>query len=182
MKKLGGLNAKLVVLLISLLGVAAVIFVALVVIPFVAQEQLPFEVLDEGPGGQGYEGWVPALVIVASQNDVQSPEPGIEFRPNVIEHLNAIDYSQFFAILVLHGRVGDAGYSVNVQQVGQFNGKVTVLAEFIRPPPGTLTIPVFTSPFQLIKVSKGSGLSGEVRFVLRSRNKGVLAETTVQMP
>jgi len=83
--------------------------------------------------------------------------------------------------LVLHGHVGSTGVSVIVEQITRQDKEVVVQAKFVRPAPGTRTMPAFTSPYHLVAVSKQGKWGQQIRFVLVTDSEEV-AETSHFIP
>lgn len=134
-----------------------------------------FQFLGNGfQAGLGKETWpctrlekeAPALVVIANPQDLINPDLGVHFASGLGAPLRALDYRHSFAVLVLQGLKGSGGYRVNVQQVSRRGNRVTVQAEFIELGPGEGRTLGFTSPYQLIAITKGPAWEPVNRFEL----------------
>jgi len=146
--------------------------------------ELPFETIAQGDGfytGQGYGREEPNLLVIAGPDEVEKPGLGVQFPLEIVDQLRQLDYDRYFAILVLHGHVGSTGVSVIVEQITRQDKEVVVQAKFVRPAPGTRTMPAFTSPYHLVAVSKQGKWGQQIRFVLVTDSEEV-AETSHFIP
>lgn len=129
-----------------------------------------------------YEEEKPELFVIAKNDEVDALVPTVLAEdPTLTDELRKLDYSRFFAILVLQGLKGQGGHSVTVQRIVRQNDQVNVYAEFTNPEPGTRRIQAFTSPYHLITVSKQSEWGQQMDFVLVVDSEEV-AETSLFIP
>jgi hypothetical protein len=147
-------------------------------------QDLPFETIARGDGfytGQGYGREEPNILVIAGPDEVDKPGLDVQFPSEVVHQLRQLDYNRFFAVLVLHGYVGSTGVSVTVQQITRQDKEVTIQANFVRPGPGTRSMPAFTSPYHLVAVSKRGEWGQQIHFVLLTDDEEV-AETFHLIP
>jgi hypothetical protein len=147
-------------------------------------DKLPFETMSQADGfdtGRSYGGEEPALLVIATRDEIEKPDLDIQFSSELTDQLLNIDYNHFFAVMVFHGRIGSTKVSITVEQVTRQGKEVTINANIVRPAPGTRSNPAFTSPYHLIAISKEGKWSQDVKFVVVVDGKPV-AETTHFIP
>lgn len=139
-------------------------------------QDLLFETIDQdksGPSGRGYGEEEPNLLIIAGSEEVDTPELDIQFPPALAEQLRALDYDRRFVVVVLRGLLvsSSPAYTVETRQVTRYGEKVVLKVHFGEPEGGSY--PAFSSPYQVIAVSKEGEWSREIRFVLEVDGKEV---------
>ncbi len=128
--------------------------------------EIPFQTIAEGVGGLGYESKKPALIIMTRPEAFESLALDVTFPPDLLEKVSSLDYEQYFVVLVLQGLQGTSGYHVAVQHIVQEGDQIFIQADFIQPELNTMVLPVLTSPYHLIAVSKEGFQNLQVNFLL----------------
>jgi hypothetical protein len=85
-----------------------------------------------------------------------------------LEQLNALDFTQYAAIVVFQGLKGSNGYNVVIEQIGVRDNTLVVVAQFWQNPPLAPSGAVMTSPYHLVRIVKDNQLSTEVNTELYS--------------
>ena len=120
-------------------------------------------------------------MVIASPQDLITPDLGIHFASGLGDPLRALDYTHTFAVLVLQGLKSNGGFEVIVQQATRQGDRVTIHADFVEPAMGTRRTAGFTSPYQLIAVAKDSTWEPVTQVELVVKEKTV-AEATHSIP
>ncbi len=129
-------------------------------------QALRFETIDRDNdvAGLPYESSKPGLIVVAQPQEVDSLTGLINENARV--NLQTLDYSDYFALLVLQGRKPSGGYKTNITRVTRSENTVTINVEFMEPRPDEEKIAVETFPYQLIQVRKIGTWGQEITFNL----------------
>lgn len=99
---------------------------------------------------------------------------GSMISPKAQMQVQNMDFSQYFAVAVFQGVKPTSGYDIEIKKVTQIGSAVIVYAHFVIPEPMDTTQQIETSPYQLLKVSKGD-LHGQVEFTLRADGTAVVS-------
>jgi len=135
---------------------------------------LSFEIIEQKdwPGTtQFYELREPGLIIISSLEDMKNLNGMITEEAKA--KLQVLDYSNYFALLVLQGLKPTTGYKANVDRIARYEGLVKIFAQFQEPKPDEKKADAVTSPYELIQVHKSGIWGQEVMFNL------IVNETTV---
>lgn len=135
---------------------------------------LPFEIIEQKdwPGtNQFYELREPGLIIISSLEDMKNLNGMITEEAKA--KLQVLDYSNYFALLVLQGLKPTTGYKANVNRITRLGDTVNIYADFLGPKPDEEKAPEETSPYHLVQVQKSGIWGQEVMFNL------IVNETTV---
>ena len=131
------------------------------------EDTLPFETIGQkewSGTGKPYELREPNLVIIS--------------RPEEVDHLNgwitedarnkllAVDYSDYFALLVLQGLKPSTDYKVSINRITRIESIVNIYVEFLEPEPNKSVGAMETSPYHLVKVQKTGSWGQEITFNL----------------
>jgi len=162
--------------------IALPVLILAVLAALLLEQALPFgvlffETIDQKLSGLHYMEKIPAIMVIASVEEVGDPGLGVRFPPDVLQRLESIDYRRYFVLCVFQGRHDSTGPRVEIQYLLRQGNTITVQAEFTRP---QLTNPATSSPYHLVRVPKGQ-LSGTYSFILRSET-GETAEATHTIP
>lgn len=162
----------------NLLGLMMLLFTLAACKP--QSEELSFETIAQSDGfytGRGYGGEEPALLVIASPEEIDKPGLDVQFPSELADQLRTLDYTRNFVVLVLQGQKRSTGYAVTVKHIVRQGNQVTIEAEFVEPSPDTFRKPAFTSPYHLVAVSQEGQWGQEIKFVLVVNGETV-AETT----
>lgn len=122
------------------------------------------ETLSDAGGYEAYTEDTPALLIIASPEDIDRPNMAIAFSDTTKANLRQVDFEQAFAVFVFHGEAATSHYGVTVQEIHRVGNKVVIEAHF-REPEG-FVFHIVTSPYHLISVNKAGRWGRHIRFVL----------------
>lgn len=139
---------------------------------------LPFETIEQKEWAgteKPYESREPNLMIVSRLEEVDNLSGLITDEAKT--QLQTVDYSNYFALLVLQGWKPNTGYKVTITHIARIENDVNIYAEFIEPEPDTAVSPAVTSPYHLVKVQKVGNWGQKVTFNLVSSNKPVISFT-----
>ena len=192
MKRLQGLRRRLLILV----GCLAIALFALPgcggtgtpVLPVTPSEdgssqELSFTTLVQDSFGVVYEAEEPGLLVFSQLQDLE----GLELNPpgGQAEDLRALDFAQYFALLVLEGQKNNLSYGeiVTVTQVLRRGEQVIVRARF----PGPVSeheplSPMVNSPYHLVAVRKAGSWGDDFQFVLENEAGESVAQTTHFIP
>lgn len=116
------------------------------------------------PMEYSYKGSVPQLWIVTAP-DIDSLLQD-QLDPSYLELIRQTDFSVSFIAVIYQGQKGSTGYLIEVTDVQQKDNTITIYAQFHEPAPDSLTNPLITSPYYILKVEKTESIKGEFTFVL----------------
>jgi hypothetical protein len=108
----------------------------------------------------------PALMVIASPQDLITPDLGIHFAAGLGDPLRTLDYSHKFAVLVLQGFKTSGGYRVMVQNVTRTGSLVSIQATFVTLLPDHARTWGTTSPYRLAIIEKDPTWESVNRFEL----------------
>jgi hypothetical protein len=108
----------------------------------------------------------PALMVIASPQDLITPNLGIHIAAGLGDPLRTLDYSHKFAVLVLQGFKTSGGYRVMVQNVTRTGSLVSIQATFVTPLPDHARTWGTTSPYRLAIIEKDPTWESVNRFEL----------------
>jgi len=89
--------------------------------------------------------------------------------PDAIEakrKLKELDYSRYFALLVLEGAKPSTGYSVKITSITSSGNVVTVYADFLETPENMERAAMVTYPYYLVAIEKPGEWAETVTFNL----------------
>lgn len=116
------------------------------------------------PGSYRYENATPRMIVIANRDSLRSLQN--QLRPPHFELVANIDFSTCLVIVIYQGEKGSTGYSVEVTDVQREDNTITIYAQFHEPAPDSLTNPLVTSPYCILKVQKPESVKGEFTFIL----------------
>jgi hypothetical protein len=91
-----------------------------------------------------------------ARNDPKKPAPEVDFSKETV-------------LFVCAGQKRSGGYTIEIRDVREVNGKTEVLVTSKEPKPGGFNISALTAPFQIVAVPR---ITGEVKFVEAGKKAG----------
>lgn len=137
---------------------------------------LPFETFEQKEWAgtdKPYESREPNLIIVSRLEEVDNLNGLITDEAKA--KLQAVDYSSYFALLVLQGWKPTTGYKASINRITRIENTVNIYAEFLEPEPDKAVSPAVTSPYQLVKVQKAGSWGQDVTFNLIVGEKSLVS-------
>ncbi len=128
---------------------------------------LAFETLEqeEWAGTENpYESREPSLIVVSLPEEIDKLSGFVSEESQA--ELQALDYANHFALLVLQGWKPTTGYKVNVVRVTRLKDAVNVYADFIEPKPDEEKGDMVTAPYHLIQIPKMESWGKDITFTL----------------
>jgi|GEM_PF-885372 len=93
-----------------------------------------------------------------------------------------LDTAQEVAVGVFQGVKPTGGYTVEVSSVRARGNTVEVAVRLTEPSPGSMVTQAFTSPYQLVKISRSElGIRGQARFMMLDGAGNRLAEADISL-
>ena len=135
--------------------------------PAPTEATLPFETIEQkelAGTGKPYELREPGLIIISRIDEVNNLNGLITDEAKA--KLQAVDYSGYFALLVLQGWKPTMGYKVSIDHIARIENTVNIYAEFLEPEPDKEISPAETSPYHLVKVQKTGNWDQDITFNL----------------
>jgi len=141
-------------------------------------QELHFEVLDQGDGlccgwSPGEE---PALLVIASREEVDAPAFSLQFQPSLADELRALGYDRNFVVVVFRG-----GQSVSApelipetREVVRDGNEVKLKTHFGQVNSAKGVRPAGSSPYQVLAVFKEGRWGRRIRFILELDGKEVV--------
>jgi hypothetical protein len=148
------------------------------------QIELPFETIAKSEGfGTGRSPADPNFLVITEPEKVASPGLDMRFPSDLAEQLRAVDYQRTFVVAVFRGTLTGTSPELDVEvlRVVRNGDDVVVQARFGELEPGKLILPGFSSPYQVVAVTKVGEWSGEIRFVFEVDGEE-MAERTYFVP
>lgn len=149
-----------------------------------SSQELSFTTLVQSAFGVVYEAEEPGLLVFSQPQDLEGLEELISAE-DLAEDLRALDFDQYFALLVLEGQKNNlrSGKKVTVTQVLCRGEQVIVRARF----PGPVSeheplSPMVNSPYHLVAVRKAGSWGDDFQFVLENEAGESVAQTTHFIP
>jgi hypothetical protein len=140
---------------------------------------LPFETIEQDAyavdTGILYDYHEPGMVIISRVEELDNLDGLVSTAG--FRQLQALDYSQYFALAAFQGRKGSIGYDIQVNRISRLGNTVNVYAQLNAPPPDTAVGATVTSPYHVIKVQKSGSWNQDITFNLFSGNKLVASLT-----
>jgi hypothetical protein len=129
---------------------------------FIGPEQLSFEVIDQGENfwnGTRDEADEPDFLVIASAEEIDSPEFGIEFPPGLADTLRQVDYGESFVIIALRGQLHSTSdeSTIDVQEIGRADSEVVIQASLGHPDVGSVIQMAYSSLLGFGRFKQGSG-------------------------
>lgn len=121
---------------------------------------------------------VPNLIVIASPGEISPPIPEFEFSDIMVTQLNAVDYEQYFAVLILVGQITDG----TITEVSRTDGKVFIKVKGYTVGPGSYKLKGYSLPYQLISVEKEGPWDIDIEFILEEENGNILGRTKHHIP
>jgi hypothetical protein len=140
------------------------------------ETDLPFETIGQKEWvgtGKPYESREPNLIIISRLEEVDHLNGWITDEAK--NKLLAVDYSGYFALLVLRGQEPTTGYKININHIARIENIVNIYAEFLEPEPDKATAQVITSPYHLVKVQKTGSWGQDITFNLFAGERLVIS-------
>jgi len=131
------------------------------------ETELPFETIEQYHRSEGYDSPEPCLVLITSQQEIDRLESLVS--RGALEQLAELDFQQYFAIAVFRGVRPTSGYDIIIERIARRGDKIVVYAQFWEPRLDQVILPEVTSPYHLIKVRRGDGVSQETELVFQSQ-------------
>ncbi len=134
------------------------------------ETELPFETLERNDtyiSEEGYGGLEPCVILVTTRQEIDQLEGLI--RQTSLDQLAKLNFEQYFAIAVFRGRQATSGYDTVIERVARRGDKIVVYAQFWEPSPHYAVFDAETSPYHIIKVRRGDGVSTQAELVLQSQ-------------
>jgi hypothetical protein len=131
------------------------------------EADLPFETIEQkewAGTGQSYEAFEPGLMVFTQTEQLDILNPWI--TQDAQTKLLAVDYDQYFVVVVFQGKKPTTGYGVDVNRIAQLENGVNVYAQFHEPKPDEAKADAITSPYQLVQVQKVGAWGQAVRLNL----------------
>lgn len=128
---------------------------------------LPFDTIEQkewAGTGQFYESREPGLIVVSRPEEVENL--GGIITEEAKAKLQALDYSNYFVLLILQGWKPTTGYKPNIDRITRLENTVNIYAQFQEPKPDEKKADAVTSPYQLVQVQKGGSWGQGVTFNL----------------
>jgi hypothetical protein len=128
---------------------------------------LKFETIEKGERlGIYYGPEHPHMMIIAQLADIDKPIDGLQFSPELVGKLRAINYQKYFVAILFHGMIGylDPDVNINPQWITHSRERVNIHA-FLSKQPRLMGM-ILSSPYRIIKVSKTGQWNSEVTFIL----------------
>jgi len=122
---------------------------------------------------------VPNLIVIASLEEISPPIPEFEFSDTMVTQLNAVDYEQSFAVLILVGQMPTDGI---VTDVSRMEEKVSIKVNDYIVGPGNYKLKGYSLPYQLISVEKEGSWNTDIEFILEEENGNILGRTKHHIP
>lgn len=128
---------------------------------------LPFDTIEQTEWAgvkPSYELPDPIVVVIAQSGEVAGLKGVISDAARA--KLQALDYSSYFALLVLQGQKPSTGYKVTIDRISRLDGNVKISATFVEPESGKETGALITSPYRLVQVHKIGAWNKDISFDL----------------
>ncbi|MEM7536928.1 MAG: protease complex subunit PrcB family protein [Chloroflexota bacterium] len=124
----------------------------------------------------GWEALSPHMTIIADPNDIDSVQ---ELIPTTaLESLNALDYSQHYAILVFQGQKSSNGSGIEVQAINRLENRVMIESVTTKPSAHAHQRgAIETSSYHLVQVDRLYENGREIEFILSLDGQHVLTQT-----
>lgn len=122
---------------------------------------------------------VPNLIVIASTAEISPPIPEFEFSDIIVTQLNAVDYEQSFAVLILVGQTLTDGI---ISEVSRTDEKVFIKVKGYTVGPGSYKLKGYSLPYQLISVEKEGSWDTDIEFILEEENGNILGRTKHYIP
>lgn len=131
------------------------------------ETDLPFETFEQKEWAgtdKPYESREPGLIVISRLEEVDSLKGLVNDEAK--SKLQALDYSRYFAVLVLQGWKPTTGYKANVKRITRIENTVNIYAQFLEPKPDEEKAPEVTSPYHLVQVQKSGKWGQDITFNL----------------
>ncbi len=139
--------------------------------------ELPFEAIEraEIPGtGYEYQGREPALVAIAKKEDIDLLGNTVSIDAQL--SLEAIQFDDYFAVVVFQGLKGTTMYGVEIQRILRKGNVMMIFTHFTERDPSIGAGAMITSPYHIVKIPR-QGLSGNIEFVLYADGQEIIHTT-----
>jgi hypothetical protein len=153
--------------------------------PKTEETTLSFETIEQdvyavGPGTlTTYEPREPGMVVISRVGEMDNLD-GLVSEEGM-RQLQALDYSQYFALAAFQGQKGSIGYDIQVNRIGRLGDTVNVYAQLNEPSPDIAVGAMNTSPYHVVKVQKSGSWNQNITFNLFSGDK-LVASLTHSIP
>lgn len=157
------------------------VVIALVMTGCKTSQSLSFTVLEDGVSFAYEDSTVdslPKLVIIASPDEIASSMPDMEFPISVSEHLQQMDFTQSFGVLLQVNQKND----MIITQVISKCAEVTIEVSNYDVGPGNYVLRGFTPPYRLISIAKDGKWGEDILFILRMEKGEIIEQTTHFIP
>lgn len=137
---------------------------------------LPFETIEQkiwAGTGEAYRHSQPGLMVIARPEETSKLDNLITQQAH--SHLQTLDYSAYFALVVFQGLKGSGGYTVEIERVTRQGNRVTISVQFQEPQPSSAVISAVTSPYHLVRVSKSGTWDELIEFTVVASGRQVLS-------
>ena len=165
----------------SMLGMLLSVILTLLLVGCQGWERtLPFETIERSEMGGGHNAGrilQPALVVIGDPAEVGTLDDTVS--PEAVKRLAQVDFSQYFVVVVYHGRYSQLlspKSGVEVRRIRQQGAAITVEALFYKPTPGLERRQMETYPYHIVQVRRNKQLRGEFTVVLEVDGKVVARE------
>jgi hypothetical protein len=120
-------------------------------------QTLRFDTIDRTDFSIGYivfDSTEPGMMVFTQPEDVRNLQLNTpdEIEPKL--KLEELDYSKYFALMVLEGQKPDTGYSVKITSIMRSESIVTVYADFLELPENMERAATVTYPYHLVAIEK----------------------------
>ncbi|HEY4761224.1 MAG TPA: protease complex subunit PrcB family protein [Thermoguttaceae bacterium] len=146
------------------------------------EQELAFEVLAQGEGfapSRMYAEREPDFLIITKPDEVDNPALDVQYPPDLIDQIRAVDYQNKIVLVVLRGSIGALSpeYTVEVLEVVRAGDNVVLKTHFGNPSPESVTLSAFSSPYQVVTVKRDGRWEQNIKFVLEVDGKAVKEHT-----
>ena len=146
------------------------------------EQELSFEVLAQGEGfapSRMYAEREPDFLIITTLDEVDNPALDVQYPPDLVEQIRAVDYQNKFVLVVLRGSIGALSpeYTVEVLEAVRAGDNVVLKTHFGNPSPESATLSAFSSPYQVVTVKKDGRWGQDIHFVLEVDGTAVKERT-----
>jgi PrcB C-terminal len=132
-------------------------------------QTVPFETLDWNNFSTGYivyDSDEPGMMVFRKPEDVGKLQLNTPDDIEAQRKLEELDYSKYFALLVLEGAKPSTGYSVKITSIMRSGNVLTVYADFLEFPENMERAAVVTYPYYLVAIEKTGEWAETVTFNL----------------
>lgn len=132
------------------------------------RQAVPFETIDSTNFSDGdivFDSDQPGIMVFRKPEDVGNLQLNTSVSDAELK-LKELDYSKYFALLVLEGAKPTTGYSIKITSITRSGNIVTVYADFLETPENMERANVVTYPYHLVAIEKPGEWAETVTFHL----------------